>query len=103
MFDQGVRGEALGCLLPIEALSVLVARGAAVLIAPFDILLCLSGWRPWPVTARRLGRARRRHTWMVRGWAESSAMLREVESALRFGRRLPEEQRVIRRRPARTP
>jgi hypothetical protein len=94
MFDQGVRGQALGWLVPLELVSVVAARGVAMVVAPVDVVLCLSGRRPWPVTARRLGRSKRRHTWWVTGWMPSTLKVHEVESALRSGRHLPEGEAV---------
>jgi len=93
MFDQGVRGEALGCLVPLELASVAITKVAAVLIAPLDLALCGSGRRPWPITARRFGMSRR-HTWHVYGWTQSSTKIDEVAQALRTGRHLPAEQAV---------
>jgi hypothetical protein len=87
--DQVIRGDALGCLVPIELGTVLIGRLVAALAAPFDLAWCALGRRPWPVTARRIGRTRRRHVWLVQGWDQSSAMLREVGLSLRTGRHLP--------------
>ena len=39
--------------------------------------------RPWPVTARRLGRSRRVHLWSVRGRAASNDLLAEIVDSLR--------------------
>jgi hypothetical protein len=89
IFDQGVRGQAMGCLVPLEVASVLLGHALALLIAPVDLALCLVRWRPWPVTARRVGRVRRRHTWLEVGWRDSSTRIDEIVHALRTGRHLP--------------
>jgi hypothetical protein len=89
IFDQGVRGQALGCLLPLEIASLVVGRGAALAIAPIDLALCATGRKPWPVKAQRTGRTSRCHTWPTSGWHASSARVEEVAHALRTGRHLP--------------
>jgi len=85
-----VRAEATGWVALLD-LFVAALRGlAALVLAPIGIALCMLGVRPWPVTARRLGRSRRIHRWQVSGRAASNDLLAEIVDALRTGRHLPE-------------
>jgi hypothetical protein len=84
-----VRGEAAGWAALIDLLVAVLRWSAAVVCAPVGIALCLLRLRPWPVTAKRRGRARRVHLWSVRGRTASNDLLAEIVDSLRTGRHLP--------------
>ena len=93
MIDQEVRGQALAFIALLEIMAAAAGWLLALLVAPFDLGLCLSGRRPWPVTAaHRTGGHRRHHTWLVTGWSASSAQVDEVVAALQSGRHLPRDE-----------
>jgi hypothetical protein len=85
-----VRAEATGWVALIDVLVAALRGLAAPVVAPIGIALCLARLRPWPVTARRLGRSRRIHRWQVTGRTASNDLLAEIVDALRTGRHLPE-------------
>ena len=92
-----VRAEATGWVAVIELLVAALRGLAALVTAPFGIALCLLGVRPWPITARRLGRSRRTHRWRVTGRSASNDLLAEIVDALHTGRHLPEGDIELRR------
>jgi hypothetical protein len=85
-----IHADAFGWAALIDLLVAALWWVAAFVAAPLGIALCLLGLRPWPVTARRLGRSRRIHQWQVTGRAASNDLLAEIVDALRTGRHLPE-------------
>lgn len=92
MTDQEIRGQALAFIAVLEIVAVAAGWLLALVMAPFDLAFCLSGRRPWPVTAHRTDGHRHRHTWLVTGWSASSAQVDEVVAALRSGRHLPRDE-----------
>lgn len=92
MIDQEVRGHALAFIALLEIMAAAAGWLLALLVAPFDLVLCLSGRRPWPVTAHRTDGHRHRHTWLVTGWSASAAQIDDVVAALQSGRHLPRDE-----------
>lgn len=85
-------GAQLGMILMV----VMVVRYAlAIVLAPFDALLSFVGLRPWYIEAKNVGRAKRRHVWIVKGWEASESLLCEIDAALRTGHRLPDGDLVV--------
>lgn len=78
MIDQQIRGQAFAFIALLEIVAAAAGWLLALLVAPFDLVLCFSGRRPWPVTAYRTDGHRHRHTWLVHGWSASSAQIDEV-------------------------
>ena len=65
----------------------LMAAGTFV-VSSVLVPVCLLGRRPWLVTAKQVGRARRTHVWQVAGNRQSRELVARVAATLHEGRRL---------------
>jgi hypothetical protein len=84
-----IRAEATGWAALIDLLVALLRWSAALVFAPIGIALCMLRLRPWPLSAKRRGGARRVHLWPVWGRTASNDLLAEIVESLHTGRHLP--------------